>query len=217
MRRRDEKRLLEAWLEPRNKWRIYKLAKRFARYFWAEPADVTQMIWGVLSRRDSFGPGDNVVWLAQDALHNLVKDRKRSQDFKRLRHFSHQTTTPLDDYAENEWVDEAGEVLADENLHATTFPHGEKAVLEKERALTYRAFLAELKKSLDAVELAVLEAGEDDSDETTDLQRKLRCKRDRIYAARRSIKEKALELRKRWQAAGRLLPGFRSLKKEAES
>jgi uncharacterized protein YfkK (UPF0435 family) len=185
------------------------MAKRYARYFWAEPEDVTQMIYQVVARRPSFGPDDNVVWLAQDALHNLVQNRKRSPEYRRLRHFSHETTTPLPDDAENEWIDEDDVVFADENVHATPRPNPEQAVLEKERVETLRTFLAELKESLDPVERTVLEAGETDSYDTTELQRKLRCTRERIYVARRTIKDQAQKLRQRWEAAGRSLPGFR--------
>jgi hypothetical protein len=216
MRHRDKKRLLEAWLEPGNKRRILKLARRYVRYFRAEPEDLIHMMFEVLWRRPSFGVDDNVFWLAQDAIQNLVKNRRRSQDYKRLRFFPHKTTTPLDDYAENEWIDESGEEFEDENLHATPFPNPEKALLEKERVETYRTFLGELKKTLDPIELAVLEDGEDDSYDTTELQKKLRCSRDRIYEARRSIKARALELRKRWEAGGRLLPGFLAIKKKEE-
>jgi DNA-directed RNA polymerase specialized sigma24 family protein len=150
MNKNDQKRLLRAWLEPKNKRRILKLARRYVHRFRVEPEDLVQMIFEVIWRRPEFGPDDNVVWRAQDAVVNLVKNRRRSQDYKRLRFFSHKTTTPIDDYAENEWVDEAGEVFEDENLHATTFPNPEKALLEKERVETYRAFLTELKASLAA-------------------------------------------------------------------
>ena len=208
MRKRDQKRLLQAWLEPKKKWRIFKLAKRYASYFWAQPADIVQMLWEVVSRRDSFGPDEDVFFLAQDALHNLVKDRKKSQEYLRLRHFSHKSTTPLDDFAENEWIDEAGEVFEDENLHATTFPHGEVAVIEKERVEIFREFIGALKELLDPIELAIIQDGEADNYDTTALAKKLRVKRDRIYEARRKIKEKAVALRKRWEAAGRPLPNF---------
>lgn len=216
MNKNDQKRLLRAWLEPKNKRRILKLARRYVHHFRVEPEDLVQMIFEVIWRRPAFGPDDNVVWRAQDAVVNLVKNRRRSQDYKRLRFFSHKTTTPMEDYAENEWVDEAGEVFEDENLHATTFPNPEQALLEKERVETYRAFLAELKTSLDAVELAIVEAGEEDDDDTTELQKKLRCTRDRIYVARRSIKAKALMQRMRWEAGGRLLPGFLAIRKKEE-
>jgi hypothetical protein len=208
MRQADKKRLLAAWLEPKNKRRIFKLATRHAPTLRLEPDDVIQMAFEVVWKRPAFGPGDDVVWRAQDAIQNLVKNRKRSQEHKRLRFFSHKTTTPLDDYAENEWVDEAGEVFEDENLHAALAPSPERALLEKERVLTYRAFLDELKTSLDPVELAIVASGEADDYETTELQRTLRCPRATIYEARRSIKKKALKLRERWAAAGRELPGF---------
>jgi hypothetical protein len=206
MNKKDTKRLLEAFLA--KKRRILKLAKRYVFPFNAEPEDLVQMTWEVLARRPSFGPDDNVVWLAQDAMRNLVKDRKKSHDYHRLRFFSHNTTSPIEDYAENEWIDESGEEFDNESLHAHPAPNPERALLEKERILTYRAFLDELKKSLDPVELAVVVAGEKDADDTTDLQKQLRCSRDRIYQARFTIKQKGLKLRERWTAAGRELPGF---------
>jgi hypothetical protein len=216
MRERDQKRLLQAWLEPKNKRRIFKLAKRFIHHFRAEPEDIVQMMFEVVWRRPAFGRDDNVVWLAEDAVQNLVKNRRRSQEYTRLRFFSHKTTMPIDDYAENEWVDEAGEVFEDENVHASHIPTPEKAVLEKERVETYRAFLTELKESLDPLERAIIEEGERDNDETTELQKKLRESRERIYKARFNIKTKALALRKRWEASGRLLPGFPSVKEKEE-
>jgi hypothetical protein len=105
-------------------------------------------------------------------------------------------------------VDEDDEVFADENVHATHLPNPQQALLEKERVETYRAFLAELKASLDRIERAVVEAGETDTYDTTELQRKLRCDRGRIYQARKTIKDRAEKLRQRWEAAGRPLPNF---------
>jgi hypothetical protein len=206
MRARDKKRLLEAFLEKRA--RILKLAKRHAVHFRAEPEDLVQMTWEILARRAAFGPDDDVVRLAQDAMENLVKDRQGSQDYKRLRFASHKKTRAVDDYAPVEWVDEAGEEVDDERLHAHAAPSPERAVLEKERVETYRAFFTELKESLDSVERAIIEAGEKDADDTADLEKQLRCSRERIYKARFTIKQKALKLRARWAAAGRELPGF---------
>jgi hypothetical protein len=210
MRQRDKKRLLEAWLEPKNKRRILKAARKYSHHFRAEPEDLIHAAFEIVWRSPSFGPDDDVVFRAQDAMQDLVKNRTRSNDYKKLRFFSGKTTSPIEDYAENEWVDESGETLDDENLHAATFPHGEKAVLEKERIETYREFFDELEKSLDPIERAVLRDTAADVDDTVELQKKLRCSRDRIYKARFNIKTKAFELRRRWEAAGRVLPGFPS-------
>jgi hypothetical protein len=206
MRPRDKKRLLEAFLA--KKRRILKLAERHVVHFHTEPEDLVQMTWEILARRPSFGPEDNVVWLAQDAMRNLVKARVRSEDYARLDFHNHEAKTPIADDAENEWVDEDGQEVDDERLHVHPAPSPERAVLEKERVETYRAFFAELKESLDPMERAIVEAGEKEADDTTDLAKQLRCSRDRIYQARFTIKQKALKLRARWAAAGRELPGF---------
>lgn len=170
----------------------------------------------IVSQRAAFGPNDNVIWLAQDAMQNLAANHKRTQEYRRVRLFSHETTSPLDDFAENEWIDPSGELFHNEEAQAHGGPNPERALLEKERVITHREFLWELKKSLDRVELGVVLAGEDESFDTTELQQRLDCTRDQIYEARRTIKAKALKQRDRWVAGGRLLPGFSATKKKEE-
>jgi len=217
MNKNDMKRLLRAWLEPKNKQRIFSHAKRYSKVFRdRDPEDLIQDAWVVVSQRESFGPDDKVIWLAQDAMQNLAANHKRTQGYRRERLFSHETTAPLDDYAENEWIDESGEVFQNEEAHAHGSPSPEKAVIEKERVLIYREFLSELKTTLGRIELGIVIAGEDETFDTTELQQKLKCTRDQIYEARRTIKEKALKLRDRWAAGGRVLPGFLAMKKKKE-
>ncbi len=147
-------------------------------------------------------------------MQSLAANHKRTQEYKRVRLFSHETTSPIEDYAENEWIDEAGEVFHNEEAQAHGGPNPERALILKERVLIYREFLSELKTTLDRIELGIVVAGEDESFDTTDIQRSLKCTRDQIYEARRTIKEKALKLRDRWAAGGRMLPGFLGTKKK---
>jgi hypothetical protein len=211
MRKEDKKRLLRQWLEPNNRRRIYSHAVRYAQVFRAEPHDLLQSTFEILSKRPSFGPDENVVWRAQDVMQNLAKDRKESQDYKRTRLFSHEL---LEKPVEEPDVDNLDteqntvEEIDDASARPHQAPNALQALLEKERVLTYRKFLEELKAGLTPIELGVITEGEDENFDATELQKKLKCARSEIYEARRHIKEKAEKLRDRWIAGGRELPGF---------
>jgi DNA-directed RNA polymerase specialized sigma24 family protein len=204
MTRFDQKRLLRAWLDPKHKRLLFKLAVRYARVFRESPEDLLQRTFEILWQRASFGPDENVVWRAQDAMQNLAANRKRSFAYKKVGLFENR---PSDD--EDEERDDEARVPG----HA---PDPEALLIERETTETYRAFIAELKEELrsNRVALGVVTEGEDENFDTTELQQKLGASREQIYEARRSIKAKAVELRDRWHHTGRELPGFPGVKKE---
>jgi DNA-directed RNA polymerase specialized sigma24 family protein len=220
MRREDQKRLLRQWLEPRNKNKIYSHAVRYAAVFRAEPEDLVQWTFEILWKRAAFGPNEYVVFLAQDVMQGLAANRRRSLDHKRTRLFSHEPREKEVDEPDVDNLDtdqnKVDEVV-DADAERNRTPNPEKALLEKERVETYRKFLEELKAGLTPIELGIVGEGEDDNYDTTELQKKLKCTRDQIYEARRTIKEKAVKLRDRWTAGGRALPGFPGRTKDRKS
>jgi len=207
MKEGDKKRLLKAWLLPKNKRILFKLAVRYARVFREKPEDLLQRTFEILLRRDKWEL-DNVLWRAQDAMQNLAANRKRSFAYKSEVFFANR---PHDD--EEEDRDDEARVRGD-------FPDPEAALIERETVETYRAFIKELKAALakNAIALRVLSEGEDESYDTEDIKTKLKnedgitATREQIYDARRAIKDKAIELRNRWRDAGRELPGFPGVK-----
>jgi hypothetical protein len=218
MKKADEKRLLQAWLKPDNKRRILSHAVRYARAFPATPEDLVQMTWVILSQAAFFAPNANVVWLAQDAMQNLSANRKRTQDYKRMRFFSHKLDDRIPNY-DIDWDDYFADIdqTANEDMEKGTFPNPEQALLAKERVLTSQKFIAELKKLLTPIELGIVTEGEDENYDTTELQQKLKCSRNEIYEARRTMKEKAVKLRARWEAGGRELTALPKQTKKEET
>ena len=208
MNNADKKRLLRAWLSPKNKRRIYSHAVHYSRVFRATPDDLVQWTWVILSQRPSFGPGENVIWRAQDAMQNLAANRVRTKDYKLTSFFSH---APIGD-------EEEGEIY-DERQVVGTIPHPEAILIERENVELCRAFIAELMETLSPIERGLVSEGMEENYDTTELQQKLKATRDQISKARVTLKEKAEKLAGRWTNANRPLPAFleRLMKKGKKS
>jgi hypothetical protein len=200
----DQKRLLRAWLDPKNKRILFKLAVRYARVFRESPQDMLQRTFEILLQRPTWQI-ENVIHRAQDAMQNLAANRKRSFAYKRVGLFENRPKSDEEDEDD------------DQAALPGHVPDPEALLIERETVETYRAFITELKEELrqNRIALGVLTEGEEENFDTTELQQKLGATREQIYEARRTIKAKAESLRDRWLAnQKRELPGFPGVKKK---